>query len=298
MTVKKLGVLANLDKSGIEPIFEQVATWAVRNGYQVVSNTDGGFNARASDGSPFGVEGQAQLADKFSDAELLITMGGDGTLLYAAQLVAEAQIPVLSVNLGSLGFHTQVSPHNLEECLSLVSNGECEIENRMMLQASLPATQESQPQQTKLALNDVVVSKSAWGHMVTLGITIDEQVVTDIAADALIISTPTGSSAYNYAAGGPVLYPDMDAFIINALCAHRMRVSPLVVPGEASIEVSLRPRRAGDSAQILTDGQPWQIIADEEILKISMAPMYLPLMVFENDFFGKLRNKLRWGGLF
>jgi NAD+ kinase len=168
----------------------------------------------------------------------------------------------------------------------------------MMLQVELPASRQNSQPQTMLALNDVVISKSAWGHMVTLGITIDEQVVTDIAADALIISTPTGSSAYNYAAGGPVLYPDMDAFILNALCAHRMRASPLVVPGEARINVTLRQRRPGDSAQVLTDGQPWHFIADKETLKISMAPMYLPLMVFENDFFGKLRNKLRWGGLF
>ncbi len=297
MTAKTIGVLANMEKSGVEQIFAQVAAWASHNGYQIVSNTNGQFKDSPPDHNPFGVTDQDELAKRYSEAELLITMGGDGTLLYAAQLVAKAQIPVLSVNLGSLGFHTQVSPHNLDECLSLVLSGECEIENRMMLQIELAASQQ-QPPSLILALNDVVISKSAWGHMVTLGITIDGQIVTDIAADALIISTPTGSSAYNYAAGGPVVYPNMDAFILNALCAHRMRVSPLVVPGEVTIEVTLRQRRPGDSAQILTDGQPWQTIADNETLKISMAPMYLPLMVFENDFFGKLRNKLRWGGLF
>lgn len=296
MTTKTLGILANLEKEGVEQVFGQVSDWAKRHGYDIVTNAKFDGSGTGPEHNPFGVKDQGVLAEKLAGAELLITMGGDGTLLYAAQMTAALAIPVLSVNLGSLGFHTQVSPHNLDECLAAVAAGDCEIENRMMLEVELPDT--GNGSQVQLALNDVVISKSAWGHMVTLRIEIDDQVVTDIAADALIISSPTGSSAYNYAAGGPVLYPDMDAFILNALCAHRMQVSPLVIPGESKIQVKLRPRRAGDSAQVLTDGQPWQSIADEETLKISMARMYLPLMVFENDFYGKLRNKLRWGGLF
>src|SRR5690606_34671694 len=107
-----------------------------------------------------------------------------------------------------------------------------------------------------------------------------------------------GSSAYNYAAGGPVVYPGMEAIIFNTLCPHRMRFSALVLPGESTLDITLQPRRPDENAQILTDGQPWRSLGDDETLKISKAGMYLPLIVFENDFYGKLRNKLIWGGLF
>jgi len=292
---RTLAILANLEKPGVDEIYARIAQWSAENGYKLVSNLDGRATVESS-GTPFGYRDPAILAKRFSKADILVTMGGDGTLLYTAQVAAMAQMPVLSVNLGSLGFHTQVSPHNLSDCLAMLRTGEFLVENRMILQAELPPEDGKEP--SILALNDIVVSKSVWGHVVNLQISVNGERVTDIAADALIVSSPTGSSAYNYAAGGPILYPSMDALILNALCAHRMRVSPLVVPGDSFIEVTLKPRRSGESAQVLNDGQPWRTVADEEILKISRASMYLPLIVFENDFYGKLRDKLRWGGLF
>ncbi len=292
---EKIAILANLEKAGVTGLHADICAWADRQGYDVVSNLTE-TSARSEHLNPFGTLTTQELQNHLSQAKMLVTLGGDGTLLYAAQLITAAQIPVLSVNLGSLGFHTQVSPHNLQECLDFVAGGNYQVEKRMVLQARLIA--DGRETHSILALNDVVVSKSAWGHVVSLRISVDGEILTDISADAMIISSPTGSSAYNYAARGPVLYPSMDAIILNALCAHRMRVSPLVIPGNSTVEVKLRSRRAGDSAQVLIDGQPWQAIGDEEILKISRAPMYLPLIVFENDFYGKLRDKLRWGGLF
>jgi NAD+ kinase len=292
LNLRRVGVLANLEKSGMQDAFAHVSEWAGRKKYELVSNTLV-MHEGPTLGNPFGVE-TSELTRMFADVDVLISLGGDGTLLYAAQLIARAGVPVLSVNLGSLGFHTQVGPHDLAPCLERMSGGDFAIERRMMLQAEIPGNSEG-PQ---LALNDIVVSKSAWGHMVTLRLGIDGKVVTDISADALIVSSPTGSSAYNFAAGGPVFYPDMEALILNALCAHRMRVTPLVVPPDSVLQVSLRPRRPEDFAQVLTDGQPWLSMADAETLKISRADVYLPLVIFENDFYGKLRDKLRWGGLF
>jgi NAD+ kinase len=148
-----------------------------------------------------------------------------------------------------------------------------------------------------VALNDIVVSKSLWGHMVVARIKIDGQILTDLAADAILFSSATGSSAYNFAANGPVLHPSVEVIILNTICAHRMKLSPLVVPSGSTFEVHFRPRREVDQAQVLVDGQVWSALVDHETLKISRAPMYLPLIVFEDDFYGKLREKLHWGGL-
>lgn len=297
LTVRRVGVLANLEKRGVNDAFAQITAWVGRENYELVTNFLD--NAGPTLGNPFGVESD-DLARMFHDVDVLISLGGDGTLLFAAQLIAPAQVPVLSVNLGSLGFHTQVGPEELAVCLDQLTKGQLVIEKRMMLQAEIDPGDGGGNLDTlpKLALNDFVISKSAWGHMVTLRLAIDGQVVSDISADALIVSSATGSSAYNFAAGGPVFYPAMEGMILNALCAHRMRVSPLVVPADAQLEVQLRPRRPEDSAQVLADGQPWNTMADVETLKISRAGVYLPLIVFENDFYGKLRDKLRWGGLF
>lgn len=292
--LQTIGVLANLEKTGVNEAFQQISSWAERLDCKIVSNFTAHHNG-PNMVNPFGVDADG-LREMFATVDLLISLGGDGTLLFAAQLVASAGIRVLSVNLGSLGFHTQVSPDNLVECLNQLATGDVVVENRMMLQVERMG-----PEGTigpVLALNDVVVSKNAWGHMVTLRVSIDGEIVTDVAADALIMSSPTGSSAYNYAAGGPVLYPAMDAIILNALCTHRMQVSPLVLPASVELKIDLRPRRPDESAQVLTDGQPWIAIGEAETLKISRADVYLRLIVFENDFYGKLRDKLRWGGLF
>ena len=292
VNLRRVGVLANLEKSGVKDAFARIQAWSSENGYELTANMLIAHEG-PSLGNPFGVEA-AKLKQMFCNVDVLISLGGDGTLLFASELAAPAGVPVLSVNLGSLGFHTQVGPDDLGDCLNRMSSGNYVIEKRMMLQTSL----EDSNAEAHLALNDIVISKSAWGHMVTLRLSIDGAVLTDISADALIVSSPTGSSAYNYAAGGPVVYPAMDALILNALCAHRMRVTPVVVPPDSKLTVSLRPRRPEDFAQVLTDGQPWHSMTDSETLKISRADVYLPLIVFENDFYGKLRDKLRWGGLF
>ncbi len=225
----------------------------------------------------------------------MITLGGDGTLLYGAQVVAPLGIPVLAVNLGSLGFHTQVEPADLVIGLEAFSSGAFSIQPRLLLQPSLH--HEPEAVNPYFALNDIVISKSAWGHMVHLRLFINGETVSDISADGLVIATPTGSSAYNFAAGGPILLPSVEALVLNAICPHRMNFSPLVVPGGVDIEVQFHPRKPLEEAQVLVDGQPWRSVSHEETLKISRAAMYLPLVVVHQNFYGKLREKLRWGGL-
>ena len=148
-----------------------------------------------------------------------------------------------------------------------------------------------------VALNEIVISKATWGRMVHLRVHIDSAPVTDLFADSVLVATPTGSTGYNFSAGGPVLEPGLEAILVNATCAHRMNFSPLVLNARSEITVEFHDRKPREEACLLVDGQAWCAVSHEERLKISQAPMYLPLIVFEENFYRKLRDKLAWGGL-
>lgn len=296
--LNRIAVLGNREKPGMQSALHEVEEWARSIGATVETNParkKPSKSSRSSEG-PFGPSSIEQLQQQFAGADLIITLGGDGTLLFSAQVAAPLGIPVLSVNLGSLGFHTQVSPENLRSALQEVAQGSARIENRMLVQAVLQTTDGTEVRRA-IALNDVVVSKNAYGHVVHLRVRINGKPATDVSADGLLVATPTGSSAYNYAAGGPVLGPTLDALVLNAICPHRMYFSPIVIPADAELLVEFHPLKSIEEAQFLVDGQPCSTISRDQQLKISKAPMYLPLIVFDDDFYGKLREKLRWGGL-
>jgi NAD+ kinase len=279
-------------------VLGRILSWAAPKGVEITSNLDAGGSLEGE--APGRLPDDDSLRESFAGADVAVTLGGDGTLLYAAHVVAPLAIPVLSVHLGSLGFHTQVEPGNIIKCLDVVLAGEFRTEPRLLLQAELDGPGVSgDPTKPRimLALNDVVVSKSAWGRMVHLRICINGKPASDLFADGLVIATPTGSSAYNYAARGPVLEPSLEAIVVNSICPHRMNFSPLVLGPNTAITVEFHPRKSLEEAQLLVDGQAWCFVSHEEKLKISRAPMYLPLIVFEDTFFQRLREKLAWGGL-
>ncbi|MGI8908546.1 MAG: NAD(+)/NADH kinase [Candidatus Sumerlaeaceae bacterium] len=293
--MKRLAVLGNREKPGMEAALAQIRAWAKEAGVEVETNPRSEASETDRSEGPFGPSTIQQLQGQFSGCDLIITLGGDGTLLFSAQVAAPLGIPVLSVNLGSLGFHTQVAPDDLVNALNMVSECGARVEKRVLLQAVLE-NESGSVVHRGIALNDVVISKSAWGHMVHLRMNINGLPATDVSADGLLVATATGSSAYNYAAGGPVLAPTVDALVINAICPHRMYFAPLVVPAETEITVEFHPQKSLEGAQFLVDGQPCCTISRDQCLKISKAPVYLPLIVFDDDFYGKLREKLRWGG--
>jgi NAD+ kinase len=298
--MKRIAIIANREKPGIAAALAATEAWAARNGVKLDSNLSIQQEAQAGTSyhSPFGNVSMEDLRERFAGADLAITFGGDGTLLFGAQLVAPLGIPVLAVNLGSLGFHTQVLPENLEACLDTIKSGEFRTESRVLLQASVQNRDEESGKPFRvIALNDIVLTKSAWGHMIHVRLHINGHPVADVSADGLIISTPTGSTAYNLAAGGPVVSPGLEVIVVNAICPHRMRFSPLVLPANAEILLGFHKRKALEEAQVLSDGQTWRMVSDDDTLKISKAPVYLPLIVFKDDFFEKLRTKLHWGGL-
>lgn len=303
MCSNKIAVIAHALKAQSLALIREVQAWANEHGYDVVTNVAPPAAESQAEGE--GVAHQTlpddEVIDRFQGAKWAVTLGGDGTLLYAAHLVAPLDIPVLSVHLGSLGFHTQVEPAALGPALDAVSAGTYGIENRMLLKLEVKrkiAKGTANRLGEALALNDIVVSKSAWGRMVHLRITVDGRPASDLYADGFLVSTPTGSSAYNYAARGPVLEPCMEAIVLNAICPHRLNFAPIVLSANHEVGVEFHPRKPSEEAQLLVDGRPWGSVSDEVELKIYKAPVYVRLIVFEDRFFEKLREKLAWGGLF
>jgi NAD+ kinase len=297
MASGKIAVIVHSLKKQSQALLEQLREWAKKHNYRVVTNLDLAENSELlSDAKPLPDE---TVVEKFAGASWAVTLGGDGTLLYAAHLVAPLNIPVLSVHLGNLGFHTQVEPAGLQRALEAVHRGEYSVENRMLLQVEVQnKAGDAKPVGSALALNDVVVSKSAWGRMVHLRINVDSQPASDLYADGFLVATPTGSSAYNYAARGPILEPKMEAIILNAICPHRLNFSPIVLSADHVVGVEFHPRKPSEEAQLLVDGRTWGSVSDSMQLKIYKASMYVRLIMFENRFFEKLREKLAWGGLF
>lgn len=294
LMIQRIAVIANKDKPSVIPVLDQLRAWGEEQ--KIVIKTEPG-EAAYPDAEDCGESRARDLREWFSDCELGITLGGDGTLLYSARILAPLSVPVLPVNLGDLGFHTQVTAGALLDALSKICVGEFETEPRLMLEARLDRTDTAAQTRALLALNDIVISRSAWGRMVHLRLEVNGRQASDVFADGLIIASPTGSSAYNYAAHGPVLDPSLDAIVLNAICAHRMNFSPVVLPSSAEVVIDFHPRKPSEEAHVLVDGWHWCSVSHEHRLKISRAPMYLPLIVLEHDFFTKLREKLAWGGL-
>lgn len=224
--------------------------------------------------------------------DLLIVLGGDGTLLAAARLLNNRQVPVLPVNLGGLGFLTSVTLEDLYPLLEQVLAGKHRTSTRMMLEAEV--IRDGKVLQHERALNDAVVTKSALARIIDFDVTVDGDFVGRYRADGLIVSTPTGSTAYSLAAGGPILYPVLQAFVITPICPHMLTNRPLVIPDTARVEIDFA---AGDEPVHLTlDGQVGFELRHSDRVVVSKSSNKVVLVRPTNkSYFEILRSKLRWG---
>ncbi len=222
--------------------------------------------------------------------DVVAVFGGDGTLLYAARLVAPSGIPILGVNLGSLGFLTEVKIEEMRQAFSRLLSGEYLLESRMLLEVEVYHGGRCD---RYLALNDAVINKGALARIIELEVTANEDPVMLIRADGLIISTPTGSTAYSLSAGGPILYPTLEAFIITPICPHTLTNRPVVVPDGMVIGVCLRH---GADVMLTVDGQVGVPLGANDLLKIRKAVPFVRLVqATGTSFFRLLREKLKWG---
>ena len=227
--------------------------------------------------------------------DIVLVLGGDGTLIGMADCIAEAgaSTPILGVNFGSLGFLTEVTLPELYRSLENALNGRAHIEERMMLRAT--TTSGGDVLSRSIALNDAVVTKTARSRMIDLSVYVGNEFVTRVKADGLIIATPTGSTAYNMSAGGPIVQPDVDAMILTPIAPHTLTNRPIVIPGDSTVRV--QPNMdARDEIVFTLDGQStFPIHAGDEIT-VSRAPQRLQLIrPSTRSYFEVLRTKLKWG---
>jgi NAD+ kinase len=225
-------------------------------------------------------------------SDLIIVLGGDGTLISTCRLVADKGVPVLGVNIGGLGFLAEIPVEKLYEMLEIVLTGNCPIEERLMLRAQVLRHGALIAEYN--VLNEVVVNKAALARIIDLETYINQSYVTTFKADGLIISTPTGSTAYSLSAGGPVLYPTLDNMVVTPICPHTLTNRPIVLAGNSIIEVILRSPT--ERVYLTLDGQIGFSVMQNDTIVVEKSPFKTRLLIpCDRDYFEILREKLKWG---
>ncbi len=280
----KIGIIAKKNKKEAVQIVAEIVPWLIARGITPLVDDETASKAGlSSEMSPQQVPGQA---------DALIVLGGDGTMLYAARLMGDREIPILGVNLGSLGFLTDVAVPELKDTLLRFISGDVQIGERMMLEAVLE--DDSGKREAFSVLNDVVVNKGNLARTIRLQARVDGAFLTVFNGDGLIIATPTGSTAYSMSAGGPIVYPTLSAVIITPICPHLLTNRPIVVPESSVIDVHLV---SGDgNVSVTLDGQVGAEFSERHRLTVRKSTRKILLVEPPGrDHFEILRTKLNWG---
>ena len=225
------------------------------------------------------------------ELDLLVVLGGDGTLLHGAALVADKKVPILGVNLGHLGFLTSCAPADAESALERALTGQLPLEERLRL--CVEVVRGNGERETRFACNDAVVSQGALARLIELEAFLDGRLITRYRADGLIVATPTGSTAYTLAAGGPIVTPEVKAFVVTPICPHTLSGRPVVAP--ASSRMTLRLGSPAEHVMLTIDGQWGTALADGDRVEISEAQEPLRLFRSPQSYFDVLREKMNWG---
>jgi NAD+ kinase len=283
--MKRIAIVAKPAKKELEKLLPELTAWLEKRGYEIVADPDAAKFAPKYTPVP-----RTEIAAQKPD--MVIVLGGDGTLLAAARAVAKDKIPILAVNLGSLGFLTEVPVKELYTTFEAVEQKKIARESRSTLQCCVMRKNECIAEY--LALNDVVLTKGTIARMTEVDVSVDGQFVVNLKADGVIISTPTGSTAYSLAAGGPILEPSVEALVITPVSPHALTQRPFVVRDSA--EISLTVQSTSDEAFLTVDGQIGMPVheGDRVICKKSAHRVEL-LRLTQRTFFEVLRTKLKWG---
>lgn len=281
MNIQRVGIIANTGKESAAEDSLKLGTWLAQRGVGVVYEE----NVARVLGGVEGVPG----VDLPGLSDMIVVFGGDGTLLRAARIVQGHTIPILGINLGAFGFMTVVNLHEMFDTMELILKGDYGTSKRMMLDAAIKEHHFS-------ALNDAVINRGNLSRMVNLETFVDDRYLATFKADGLIISTPTGSTAYSLSTGGPIVFPEVDSMIITPICPHTLTNRPIVVPSEATVTVVLFSREEG--ATVTLDGQDSLVIQSGDTVTIKKSEHSVDLFVSPNrDYMQVLRGKLGWGGM-
>lgn len=283
--MRSIAIISKPQKSELAAILPELTVWLKQHGYAAI------LDPMSAGYLGFGEAIPRHLMHEHQP-ELVIVLGGDGTLLAAARAFARTQTPILSVNLGSLGFLAEVPLEELFTTLESWRQSGCTIDERAMLHAEVRRA--GLVHHEFEALNDVVITKGTIARMVNILVKAGDQTVAQFSADGVIVATPTGSTAYNLAANGPILAPDIDGMIITAVCPHQLTVRPLVVRGDAKITLSIEG--IPEQIYLTVDGQEAVELRLGDELHCCRSRYTIRLIRRSgNSFFDVLRAKLKWG---
>src|SRR5262245_26630366 len=286
----RVGIVAKSHLRAATTHLVEIAGWLKARGVQAVFETE---TAQLMPAEPDrAVATKSALA---SGVDMVLVLGGDGTLLSMADCIGEAgtDIPIVGVNFGSLGFLTEITLPELYPSLEAALDGRAHIEDRMMLRST--TVRDGKTFAELIALNDAVITKTARSRMIDLSVSVGDEFVTRVKADGLIIATPTGSTAYNLAAGGPIVQPNVDALILTPIAPHTLTNRPVVIPATSAVRVQPNMQER-DEVFVTFDGQAgFQLQAGDEItVRRAAAPLRL-IRPSTRGYFEVLRTKLKWG---
>jgi NAD+ kinase len=288
--ITRVGIVAKTGLVAAADHLHRLARWLRDRQLQVVFETETGTLAGDTAGAP--THSREALP---AEVDLVVVMGGDGTLLSMATRTAQSgrDIPILGVNFGSLGFLTETRIDELYTVLESVLNGTATLDERAMLAADAYRAREHFD--SRIVLNDVVFTKAALSRIIELSVSVGSGLVTKVKADGLIIATATGSTAYNLAAGGPIIHPRADAIVLTPIAPHTLTNRPIIVPGSEIIEV--RPQVQGNLDEIFVtyDGQAGYPLQEGDVVRVRRSERMLRLVKAPRSYFELLREKLKWG---
>jgi NAD+ kinase len=289
--IARVGIVAKTGLVAAADHLHRLAKWLRDRQLEPVFETDTATLAGDTAGAP--TYSRETLP---AQVDFIIVLGGDGTLLSMATRTAQSgrDIPILGVNFGSLGFLTEARIDELYTVLESVLNGSATFDDRAMLAADAYRTREHFD--SRIVLNDVVFTKAALSRIIELSVSVGDQQVMQVRADGLIVATPTGSSAYNLAAGGPIVHPVLDAFLLTPIAPHMLTNRPVVLPASADIRVTPLMDGSSEEVYVTFDGQSGHPLQPKDVIEIQRAKTPLRLVrASKRTYFDVLRQKLKWG---
>ncbi len=273
--MKNIGIVINSNKEGALELLQELRQWLEKRSCSVLDNET------------------TQIDEILASAELLICMGGDGTLLNLTHHMVHRSVPVLGVNLGNLGFITEVKKEELFEELKTVFSGEYKIEERTMLSCRVKDEKTNENRRFQ-AFNDIVINREGLTRYLRVELKIGSETFTSYSGDGVIIATPTGSTAYSLSAGGPIVHPRMNGIIITAICPHVSSLRPIVVPGSEKIVSKIVCRAPEEHALLVADGQNSLQIGENHLIEVTQSETPVKLIKSsKRSYFQTLQEKFK-----
>jgi len=285
MKINYIGIVANFEKEKINYVINQITKLVKENNLNVAILKDT-VNSKTSGMTEIDTKGLLDFSD------LIFSLGGDGTLISTSRLIGNKQIPIIGVNIGGLGFLTSANSEDLEDVFSKLLNEKFSFQNRMMHHVSVLRTDECIKKFT--TLNELVIARSEISRIMRFSISANNSPITSFFADGLIVATPTGSTAYSLSAGGPVINPTMEAFVLTPICPQALSVRPMVLSHNETLTIKI-DEQPGKFVLTL-DGQVMFPLETNDIIEVKKESFVTKLLVFNDySFYSILQNKLNWG---